>query len=71
MPAGPHRRPTPAALRRLSGRAVIDALATHWLHLSKRERDAYTHVLLDHPDRVAIFDVVFRRAEQMRRRAKN
>jgi hypothetical protein len=55
----------------MSGSEVIAVLAEHWLHLSKRERDDYTHALLDHPDRVAIFDAVFRRAEMMTRRAKN
>ena len=54
--------PAPDALARMSAKEVIAALAEHWFTLSKQERDDYMHALLEHPDRVAIFDDVFRRA---------
>lgn len=66
--------PAAEALTRLSANEVIDALAAHWLRLSKAERDAYTHVLLEHPDRVAIFNDLFERAsraEAAMRKARN
>ena len=50
---------------------VIAVLAEHWLHLTKRQRDAYTHALLEHPDRIAIFNEVFRRAETLSRTRNN
>jgi hypothetical protein len=56
--------PSAQALARLSADEIIDVLAEHWLRLSKGERDAYTHVLLEHPDRVTIFDELFERASR-------
>ena len=57
--------PPPAeSLQRLSAGEVIDALAEQWLRLSKAERNAYTHVLIDHPDRVEIFNQLFARASR-------
>ena len=56
--------PSAAALAGMSADEVIDELAQHWLQLSKAERDAYTHVLLEHPDRVAIFNHLFERASR-------
>jgi hypothetical protein len=54
--------PAAEALGRMSAKEVIAVLTDHWLMLSKPERDDYMHVLLEHPERVAIFDDVFRRA---------
>ena len=55
----------------MTGDEVIDVLAEHWLELSKPQRDAYTHALLEHPDRIAIFADIYRRVEAMRSRAQN
>jgi hypothetical protein len=58
-------------LRRMPAADVIAVLAAHWRQLSKRQRDEYTHALLEHPDRVEIFDVVFRRAAMLSRTSRN
>jgi hypothetical protein len=55
----------------MTGDEVIAALSEHWLELSKQERDEYTHALLEHPDRLAIFAEIFRRVEALRARAQN
>lgn len=47
----------------MSATEVIAVLDQHWFNLSPPQRDAYTHILLEHPDRVAIFDDIFRRAK--------
>ena len=54
--------PLADALAAMTAAEVIEVLDAHWFQLSKEERDAYTHVLLEHPERVAIFDDIFRRA---------
>jgi hypothetical protein len=58
------RPPSADALTGMPADEVIDVLAQHWLQLSKAERDAFTHVLLEHPDRVAIFNELFQRASR-------